>query len=36
MQAAIDSAKVGATERDMAAAICDAMIRAGRTWLARA
>lgn len=29
MQAAIDSAKVGATEREMAAAICDAMIRAG-------
>ena len=29
MQAAIDSAKAGATERDMAAAICDAMIRAG-------
>jgi Xaa-Pro dipeptidase len=29
MQAAIDSAKVGASEREMAAAICDAMIRAG-------
>ncbi|MFM7679723.1 MAG: M24 family metallopeptidase [Roseiflexaceae bacterium] len=29
MQAAIDSAQVGASERDMAAAICDAMIRAG-------
>lgn len=29
MQAAIESAKVGATEREMAAAICDAMIRAG-------
>jgi Xaa-Pro dipeptidase len=29
MQAAIDSARVGATEREMAAAICDAMIRAG-------
>lgn len=29
MQAAIASAKVGASEREMAAAICDAMIRAG-------
>ena len=29
MQAAIDSAKVGSTERELAAAICDAMIRAG-------
>ena len=29
MQAAIDSAKVGASERDMAAAICAAMISAG-------
>ncbi|MEY2845746.1 MAG: hypothetical protein RL076_1292 [Chloroflexota bacterium] len=29
MQAAIDSARVGTSEREMAAAICDAMIRAG-------
>ena len=29
MQAAIDTARVGNSERDMAAAICDAMIRAG-------